>query len=387
MSLSTLHSLLPDAELKRSPYRLYPYGNSKPLEPEGQVDLVCEREYKYKTLTFQVLPDSSIGCKPALLLGSDSERLELIKVRADEIHSLSSEVGKTSAEQECLPGFQSSPPWDVAPPHVEQIPEPKMACNHLQQLHEATANACNPSPSPSKPIQLLLKRQLPPSGRLRKEDILDQYAATFEGLGQLDLPVHFQVHERVQPVQMPVHRILVAKREREKQVPDRYVEQGIIVKVNEPTPWCSNELIRETPKKFRLRIGPSQTVNKAIHRPKHQLPTLNKHLHKLSAAKWFSIADIKDGFLHIPLDEESSWMTTMHTSYGRYRWIRLPFGITSAPEEFQMRLTTALEGLEGIICIADDILVYGEGNDYEEAQKDHDRGFIALMERCLQKNI
>lgn len=52
-----------------------------------------------------------------------------------------------------------------------------------------------------------------------------------------------------------------------------------------------------------------------------------------------------------------------------------------------MRLTTALEGLEGIICIADDILVYGEGNDYKEAQKDHDRRFIALMERCHRKNI
>ena len=113
MSLSTLHSLLPDAELKRSPYHLYPYGNPKPLEPEGQVDLVCERENKYKTLTFQVLPDSSIGCKPALLSGSDSERLGLIKVHADEIHSLSSEVEKTSAEQECFPEFQTSPPWDL----------------------------------------------------------------------------------------------------------------------------------------------------------------------------------------------------------------------------------------------------------------------------------
>ena len=67
MSLSTLRSLLPDAELKRSPYRLYLYGNSKPLEPEGQVDLVCERENKYETLTFQVLPDSSFVCKPAYL--------------------------------------------------------------------------------------------------------------------------------------------------------------------------------------------------------------------------------------------------------------------------------------------------------------------------------
>lgn len=84
----------------------------------------------------------------------------------------------------------------------------------------------------------------------------------------------------------------------------------------------------------------------------------------------------------IQLPNHEIFTTPTCTSHrSRYRWLHLPFGITSAPEEFQMRLTTALEGLEGIICIADDILVYGEGNDYKEAQKDHDRRFIALMER------
>ena len=169
MSRSTLHSLVPDAELKRSPYRLYPYGNPKPLEPEGQVDLVCERENKYETLTFQVLPDSSIGCKPALLLGSDSERLGLIKNPFPIFWGRKNQCWtRTFPRVPVLPSM--GPPL----PQVEQIPEPKMtmACNHLQQLHETTANLCNPSPSPSKPIQLLSKRHLPSPGRLRKEDIL-----------------------------------------------------------------------------------------------------------------------------------------------------------------------------------------------------------------------
>ena len=55
-------------------------------------------------------------------------------------------------------------------------------------------------------------------------------------------------------------------------------------------------------------------------------------------------------------------MTTMHTSYGRYRWTRLPFGVSSAPEEFQVRLMTALEGLEGTALVADDILAFGVGD-------------------------
>ena len=117
------------------------------------------------------------------------------------------------------------------------------------------------------------------------------------------------------------------------------------------------------------------------------MPTFNEELDRLSAAKCFSLVDVKEGFLHVPLDDESSSMTTVHTSYGRCRWLRLPFGITSAPEEFQLRLKTALEGLDGIVCIAYDILVFGEGNDYAEAERDHDRRFIALMERCHHKNI
>ena len=116
------------------------------------------------------------------------------------------------------------------------------------------------------------------------EDVLVQYADTFEGLGQLGPTV-------VQPVKMPIHRIPV----------DRYVREGVLVKVNEPTPWCSNELIRETPKKFRVCIDPSQTVNKALHRPKHQITTLNEQLHKLSSAKCFSLVDVKKGFLLSPL--------------------------------------------------------------------------------------
>ena len=166
------------------------------MEPDGPVDLVCERQDRYVTHTFQILPDSSIGSKPVLLSGSDSERLGLITVHADEIHFLSSKVETTTAEHENLPGIQCARLWDVASHHVETIPETKltMACNHLRQLHKNTANPCTPAPSPSKPVKVLSKRQLPLPGKLRKEDILDQDVGIFKGLGQLGPPVHCQVN-------------------------------------------------------------------------------------------------------------------------------------------------------------------------------------------------
>ena len=50
----------------------------------------------------------------------------------------------------------------------------------------------------------------------------------------------------------------------------------------------------------------------------------------------------------------------------------MPFGISVAPEEFQRRIDESLEGLEGTKAIADDILIWGDGNTIEEATSNHD---------------
>ena len=49
------------------------------------------------------------------------------------------------------------------------------------------------------------------------------------------------------------------------------------------------------------------------------------------------------GFTNILLDHESSLAITFHTPLGRYRWLRLPNGISSGPKEYQARQQEALE--------------------------------------------
>ena len=89
---------------------------------------------------------------------------------------------------------------------------------------------------------------------------------------------------------------------------------------------------------MRICLDASQTINKAIIRPVYPIPTLEENIHRFHQAKVFSTFDIKDSFQAIKLTEESSMLITMHTPWGRYRWTRLPFGISSAPEEFQRRI-------------------------------------------------
>ena len=88
ISEQTVKQLYPTLRPTKSSFLLFPYGDSKPIKPLGQVDLVCERQNKYYLLTFQIRPADIMENKPALLSGKDCERMGLIKVYADEVHSL-----------------------------------------------------------------------------------------------------------------------------------------------------------------------------------------------------------------------------------------------------------------------------------------------------------
>ena len=117
------------------------------------------------------------------------------------------------------------------------------------------------------------------------------------------------------------------------------------------------------------------------------LPIMDDILPELSQAEVFSKFDLRNRYWHCVLDEESSYLTTFQTPWGRYRWLILPFGLAVSSEIFQKRLFVALEGLEGVVCVADDILVYGVGGDEQQAIEDHDKKLQSLLVRCSAQGL
>ena len=89
----------------------------------------------------------------------------------------------------------------------------------------------------------------------------------------------------------------------------------------------------------------------------------------------FSKLDANQGYWQIPLDDESAKLTTFNTPFGRYQFIRLPYGIHSAQEVFHKRISQYFDGLSKVETDIDDMLIWGEETD------DHDRNLI----RCLDK--
>jgi len=143
------------------------------------------------------------------------------------------------------------------------------------------------------------------------------------------------------------------------------LEAGIMEEVTEPTNWCAPMVPVVKPNgKIRICVD-LRKLNKAVMRERYILPTLEDVAPKLAGAKVFSKVDVSSGCWQIPLHPESSRLTTFITPSGRFCFRRLIFGITSAPEIFQKRMTNPLRDQQGVAAIQDDIIVYGrtEGED------------------------
>ena len=150
--------------------------------------------------------------------------------------------------------------------------------------------------------------------------------------------------------------------------------QGVIAKFKEgePTTWV-NSLV------YCRKI--SKDLNKAILREHHIIPTLEEILPKLSWAKLFSIVDAKCGYWNVELDEASSYLTTFNSPFGRYLFLRMPFGLKMPQDVFQAMIDQTFEGCEGVVGIGDDIVVCGKTNE------EHDQHMHKMMIRCRDMGL
>ena len=221
-----------------------------------------------------------------------------------------------------------------------------------------------------------------------KNDVLMRYEEVFsDGVGNLPGVVHLTIDETVAPVAVPSCRIPISMKRKVEEKLGEMVAEGIIEKVDEPTDWVSR-MVAGLKKNgdVRICIDP-QALNKALKREMFPLLVIEDILPEISKARVFTKLDLKCGYWHCSLDAESSKLTTFQTPFGRYKWKRLPFGLAVSSEIFQKRLQAALEGLDGVLCVADDILVFGVGDDDKMAERDHNLKLDKLLERCAGMGI
>ena len=192
-----------------------------------------------------------------------------------------------------------------------------------------------------------------------KEDIVAQFSELFNRLGLIKGSYRIELEEAkpysiMAPRRVPIPLLPKVKCELEKME-----RESVISKINELTDWCSGMVFVPKPNnQVRICVDLTKLIH-YVKRERHILPSVDHVLAQIGDAKFFSKLDANSGFWEIELSPDSSKLTTYITPFGRYKFNRLQFGISSAPELFQKMLEILIE-YEGVVGLIDDLLIYGK---------------------------
>ena len=216
----------------------------------------------------------------------------------------------------------------------------------------------------------------------KKQKVVSKFPSLFKGLGTIEGEYNIVLKQNATPYALATpRRIPLPLKAQVEQELCRMEQLGVIQRVDTPTEWCAGMVV--VPKgNNKVRICVDLTMlNKNVCRERHILPSVEQTLAQLQGAKMFTKLDANSGFWQIKLSEKSALLTTFITPVGRFCFNRLPFGITSAPEFYQKRMSHILSGLPGVVCMIDDILVFGQ------SQQEHDKRLELVLNRINRAGI
>ena len=108
---------------------------------------------------------------------------------------------------------------------------------------------------------------------------------------------------------------------------------------------------------------------------------MDEIIDKLKGSLFFAVFDTTKGFFHVPMDEKSKLLTAMLTPYGIYIYNVLAMGLADATDIFELCIHQLLQDLQGVVNIADDILVFGR------TREEFNSNVISFLDQCVREDI
>lgn len=236
-------------------------------------------------------------------------------------------------------------------------------------------NETNSSQSQSSSLQL------GQSQNININELVKSNNSVFVGLGCLPGECHINTNPEVQPKVDAPRKVPFALHNRLKQELDNMGKMDVITKVTEPTEWVSSLILIEKKNgQLRVCLDP-RNLNQAIKRTHYPIPSVDMVRAKVAGAKFYSTLDASSGFWMCKLSEKSSYLTTFNTPFGRYRFKRLPYGVSCAPEYFHRIMTEIFGDIPGVAVYSDDILVSGK------TLQEHNERLTIVFKRALEHNV
>ena len=200
--------------------------------------------------------------------------------------------------------------------------------------------------------------------------IFEKFPGCCEGIGKVkDFQLIVLIDPKVQPVAQPIRKVPYHLRDKLSTKLDELVELDMIEKVSGPSSWVSPVVVVPKPSGDICSCVDMRQANTAVKRERVPIPTIDEVLQDLNQSKFFCKLDLTSAYHQIKLSPESRDITTFGTHKGLYRYKRLMFGISCAPDMYQMVLHQVLQECDGAHNILEDVIVHAP------TEEEHDKRF------------
>lgn len=154
----------------------------------------------------------------------------------------------------------------------------------------------------------------------------------------------------------------IHKEEVQSQIKDM-LETGIIRHSNSPYSapiWIVPKKEDASGKKKWRLVVDYRKLNEATIDDRYPIPNIDEILDKLGRSMYFTTLDLAKGFYQIQVDEADVHKTAFTVEGGHYEFLRMPFGLKTAPATFQRLMNTVLKDHINRICLVylDDIIIF-----------------------------
>ncbi|XP_064102283.1 uncharacterized protein K02A2.6-like [Macrobrachium nipponense] len=192
------------------------------------------------------------------------------------------------------------------------------------------------------------------------EELLRKYGDVFDGeLGTAkNIKAHIRVRKDAKPIFYKARTVPYAIRDAVNAELKRLELEGIIEKVDY-SEWAAPIVpVSKDNGSIRICGDFKVTINRYVENPEHPMPNPDELYQRLNGGKTFSKLDLSQAYQQVELDEESRKYVTINTPLGLYRYTRLPYGVSAAPQLFQSLMDKVLQGVP-CGCNIDDISLTG----------------------------
>lgn len=132
--------------------------------------------------------------------------------------------------------------------------------------------------------------------------------------------------------------------------------------------------------KWRLCVD-YRKLNEVTIKVASPIPRISEILDKLGKSCWYSSLDLASGYHQILMAQKNRFMTAFSVGNNHFEFLRMPFGLCTAPATFIALINIVVEGLDNVLVYLDDLIIFSE------TIEQHNEILVSVLKRLKTHNL